>query len=111
VVSHPFARKKAKGWGTEHLCFAGFCAGVKTPTYQAAAYQDHAEEPKPEVSVDALFELVRHAAPFGGLSRAAFEGVLDLLSGRYPSGRGATSQGGQTIGTKNRSHEACSRQR
>jgi len=41
--------------------------------------------PKPEVSVDALFELVRHAAPFGGLSRAAFEGVLDLLSGRYPS--------------------------
>jgi ATP-dependent Lhr-like helicase len=28
---------------------------------------------------------VRHAAPFGGLSRAAFEGVLDLLSGRYPS--------------------------
>jgi len=42
-------------------------------------------EQKPEVSVDALFELVRHAAPFGGLSRAAFEGVLDLLSGRYPS--------------------------
>ena len=28
---------------------------------------------------------MRHAAPFGGLSRAAFEGVLDLLSGRYPS--------------------------
>ena len=43
------------------------------------------EAQKPEVSVDALFELVRHAAPFGGLSRAAFEGVLDLLSGRYPS--------------------------
>ena len=45
----------------------------------------HPDYPKPEVSVDALFELVRHAAPFGGLSRAAFEGVLDLLSGRYPS--------------------------
>ena len=44
-----------------------------------------AETPKPEVSVDALFELVRHAAPFGGLTRGAFEGVLDLLSGRYPS--------------------------
>jgi len=40
---------------------------------------------KPEVSVDALFDLVRHAAPFGALSRSAFEGVLDLLSGRYPS--------------------------
>jgi ATP-dependent helicase Lhr and Lhr-like helicase len=47
--------------------------------------QKEAETPKPEVSVDALFELVRHAAPFGGLSRGAFEGVLDLLSGRYPS--------------------------
>jgi ATP-dependent Lhr-like helicase len=35
--------------------------------------------------VDALFELVRHAAPFAGLTRSAFEGVLDLLSGRYPS--------------------------
>jgi ATP-dependent Lhr-like helicase len=44
-----------------------------------------AEIPKPEVSVDALFDLVRRAAPFGGLSRSAFEGVLDLLSGRYPS--------------------------
>ncbi len=40
---------------------------------------------KPEVNVDALFELVRRAAPFAGLTRAAFEGVLDLLSGRYPS--------------------------
>ena len=43
------------------------------------------EEPKPEVSVDTLFDLVRRAAPFATLSRAAFEGVLDLLSGRYPS--------------------------
>jgi ATP-dependent Lhr-like helicase len=47
--------------------------------------QSGVEEPKPEVSVDALFDLVRRAAPFGGMSRAAFEGVLDLLSGRYPS--------------------------
>jgi len=47
--------------------------------------RNEVEAAKPEVSVDALFELVRHAAPFGGLSRAAFEGVLDLLSGRYPS--------------------------
>jgi ATP-dependent Lhr-like helicase len=46
---------------------------------------ESADEPKPEVSVDALYDLVRRAAPFGGLTRAAFEGVLDLLSGRYPS--------------------------
>jgi len=35
--------------------------------------------------VDALFGQVRSAAPFADLSRAIFEGVLDMLSGRYPS--------------------------
>jgi ATP-dependent Lhr-like helicase len=35
--------------------------------------------------VDALFETVRHAAPFADLSRSVFDGVLDMLSGRYPS--------------------------
>ena len=43
------------------------------------------EESNPEFSVDALYNLVRSAAPFGGLTRTAFEGVLDLLAGRYPS--------------------------
>lgn len=38
-----------------------------------------------EITVDDLFALVRSAAPFASLSRAAFEGVLDMLSGRYPS--------------------------
>ena len=38
-----------------------------------------------EVSVEALYDLVRGAAPFGELTRSTFEGVLDLLSGRYPS--------------------------
>ncbi|HEX8712358.1 MAG TPA: DEAD/DEAH box helicase [Terracidiphilus sp.] len=42
-------------------------------------------EGKPEVSVDFLYDLVRRAAPFAGLTRSSFEGVLDLLSGRYPS--------------------------
>jgi ATP-dependent Lhr-like helicase len=35
--------------------------------------------------VDDLFDLVRRAAPFTELSRGIFEGVLDMLSGRYPS--------------------------
>jgi ATP-dependent Lhr-like helicase len=35
--------------------------------------------------VDALFEAVRGAAPFAELSRRVFDGVLDMLSGRYPS--------------------------
>ena len=44
-----------------------------------------AAEPPVEVPVDALYDLVRAAAPFAGLTRSAFDGVLDLLSGRYPS--------------------------
>ncbi len=36
-------------------------------------------------SVDDLFATIRRAAPFAELSRPAFEGVLDMLSGRYPS--------------------------
>ena len=35
--------------------------------------------------VDDLFAAVRRAAPFADLSRHIFEGVLDMLSGRYPS--------------------------
>ncbi|MDE3063987.1 MAG: DEAD/DEAH box helicase, partial [Acidobacteriota bacterium] len=42
-------------------------------------------EAKPEVDVDFLYDLVRRSAPFGSLTRSSFEGVLDLLSGRYPS--------------------------
>jgi ATP-dependent helicase Lhr and Lhr-like helicase len=36
-------------------------------------------------TVDALLAMVRRSAPFAELGRAAFEGVLDMLSGRYPS--------------------------
>jgi ATP-dependent helicase Lhr and Lhr-like helicase len=36
-------------------------------------------------SVDDLFNAVRSAAPYAELSRRVFEGVLDMLSGRYPS--------------------------
>jgi len=35
--------------------------------------------------VDDLERVVRRAAPFAELPRSAFEGVLDMLSGRYPS--------------------------
>ena len=36
-------------------------------------------------NVDALYAAVRGAAPFADLSRSVFEGVLDMLSGRYPA--------------------------
>jgi len=37
--------------------------------------------------VEQWFEQVRRAAPFSTLPRSAFDAVLDLLSGRYPSDR------------------------
>lgn len=37
------------------------------------------------ISVDEVYATVRSAAPFSELPRTSFEGVLDLLSGRYPS--------------------------
>lgn len=37
------------------------------------------------VSVDAIYNSLRRAAPYAQLPRASFEGVLDLLAGRYPS--------------------------
>jgi ATP-dependent Lhr-like helicase len=61
------------------------CLDFETWENKTPADSFSTETPKPEVSVDALFNLVRRAAPFGGLTRVAFEGVLDLLSGRYPS--------------------------
>jgi len=69
----------------EGMLLRGESVGEQEPQ-PAAVHQDlESESPTPEVSVDTLFNLVRHAAPFGALTRAAFEGVLDLLSGRYPS--------------------------
>jgi ATP-dependent helicase Lhr and Lhr-like helicase len=45
-----------------------------------------AQPPSPTpISVEEVFRLVRGAAPFSGLTREAFTGVLDLLAGRYPS--------------------------
>ena len=38
-----------------------------------------------ERKVDELYALTRRAAPYSALGRAQFEGVLDMLSGRYPS--------------------------
>jgi ATP-dependent helicase Lhr and Lhr-like helicase len=36
-------------------------------------------------NADDLFNAIRRAAPFATLARDAFDGILDMLSGRYPS--------------------------
>jgi ATP-dependent Lhr-like helicase len=38
-----------------------------------------------ELPVEITWQVMRRAAPFAELSRRAFEGVLDMLAGRYPS--------------------------
>jgi ATP-dependent Lhr-like helicase len=43
------------------------------------------EEEEPGIGYEALYALVRGAAPYAMLSRNLFDGVLDMLAGRYPS--------------------------
>jgi len=76
-------RKSTRKKDWEQLRFE---ASHPSDKYNDVARVGHPEDSnKPEVSVDALYALVRRAAPFAGLTRGTFEGVLDLLSGRYPS--------------------------
>ena len=59
---------------------------VAQPPAVSRAVRKRGQPPsEPEIAVEDLFNLIRSAAPFAGLSRTAFEGVLDLLAGRYPS--------------------------
>ncbi len=48
-------------------------------------YEAEIEDEAPGIGYDALLATVRSAAPFAGLSLAVFDGVLDMLAGRYPS--------------------------
>ncbi|MCP3981539.1 MAG: DEAD/DEAH box helicase [bacterium] len=52
-----------------------------------AAQQIVAVVARESIAVDELFDLLRGAAPFFDLPRRSFEGVLDMLTGRYPSDR------------------------
>ena len=61
-------------------------ATVAQPPRVILSPRSRKEPPVPaEITVEDLFTIIRSAAPFAELSRAAFEGVLDLLAGRYPS--------------------------
>ena len=65
-----------------------------------------------EIDVDGLYALVRRAAPFAELPRSSFEGVLDMLSGRYPSDEFAELRPRLTwdrIGGKIRAREGAKR--
>jgi ATP-dependent Lhr-like helicase len=53
---------------------------VPTPTKKTTD-----EDEDPGISYDELFSIVRSSAPFAAVTRNVFEGVLDMLAGRYPS--------------------------
>jgi ATP-dependent Lhr-like helicase len=56
--------------------------GKKPRSSKASAKE---EEREIETDVEDIWALVRRAAPFAELPRTSFEGVLDMLAGRYPS--------------------------
>jgi ATP-dependent Lhr-like helicase len=58
---------------------------AQPPSVSKAKRKRGQPPPEPEIGVEELYQIVRGAAPFSSLSRTAFEGVLDLLAGRYPS--------------------------
>ena len=73
-------KPKAKAFTEANKYFEEF-----EQVYEDDAGNASTDDNGPEFGVDALYNLVRSAAPFGGLTRNSFEGVLDLLAGRYPS--------------------------
>jgi len=81
IVAHPpNAPKPAPAKKMAALSLRPGAAGLAFETWESPA-----NPATPQLPVDALYDLVRRAAPFATLTRASFEGVLDLLSGRYPS--------------------------
>ena len=64
-------------------------ATVAYPPLSVAEAEGHRRsgsgEESPGISYQGLLAIVRGAAPFAALSVAAFDGVLDMLAGRYPS--------------------------
>jgi len=55
------------------------------PAKKKRRRSSHDDDRPIETDVEELWALVRRAAPFSELPRTSFDGVLDMLSGRYPS--------------------------
>ncbi len=55
------------------------------PKAKRKVVTDEEEAEAPGIGYESLLRIVRSAAPFATLSRKVFDGVLDMLSGRYPS--------------------------
>ena len=70
-----------------HAMYQGLVESVHYPRnpLDVLAQQIVAAVALDDWTVDELFSLIRSAAPYAAITRSIFEGVLDMLSGRYPS--------------------------
>lgn len=58
---------------------------AQPPRERESGAGNREQQDPPAIHYDALYALIRGCANFASLSRASFDGVLDMLSGRYPS--------------------------
>src|SRR5207244_40260 len=86
VRSHHGSIARAQRVEIEDLLKAGALRALVAPSsLDIVAQQIVAMTSMDRWDVDELFATIRRAAPFAELSRDVFDGVLDMLSGRYPS--------------------------
>jgi ATP-dependent Lhr-like helicase len=82
-----YARNPLDVLSQQIVAIAAVGIGGRAPLPRSAKAKRKAKElERPvETDVEELWSLVRCAAPFADLPRASFDGVLDMLSGRYPT--------------------------
>jgi ATP-dependent Lhr-like helicase len=84
VVSQPPAAKQGVGNREEGIDKAKAKAGPSSFD-KLRTQDDNFIEDEGGISYEALLAMMRAAAPFAGMTLATFDGVLDMLAGRYPS--------------------------
>jgi ATP-dependent Lhr-like helicase len=77
-----YARNPLDVLAQQIVAIAAVGLGMPEPKRRS---RTRADERPVETDVEELWALVRGAAPFSDLPRASFDGVLDMLAGRYPS--------------------------
>jgi ATP-dependent Lhr-like helicase len=86
IVSHPPGAKQGLGIREQGLGIREQGLGIREQGLgiREQGLGDDAED-EGGISYAELLRVVRGAAPFAGMTVATFEGVLDMLAGRYPS--------------------------
>lgn len=85
VESTFYARNPLDVLSQQIVAIAAVGLGRRATPAKTARRRASPDDRPIETDVEELWALVRRAAPFAELPRASFDGVLDMLSGRYPS--------------------------